>query len=228
MNDKTLKLYSHTPLIYWWPVWLSALGLGFWTYLGGTSISVGERTITVLESSVPGFSFLLLTLVTIYVSTVRLRGIKSAILIAFVAVIFLILALTGIIDNIFAAIPTVATWISAGTYLWLGGGLFFLWAIQTLLIDRMVYYRVTPGQITKVKVIGGAKRTYDARGLAIDHASDDFLRHFIFGAGAGDVTLKTSGASSQTLEIYNVLNVSQKIKTLQKLSNVEPDTVEKN
>jgi hypothetical protein len=225
-KDEPLKLYAHTTLLYWWPVWIAALGLGIWSLLNGVNANLDGREAQFLASSVPSFIFIILLIVTLYISSVRLKGIRSAILIACIAVLLIILGLVGVIDDIAIAVPNAATWISGGAYLWIGGAVFALWSFQTLLIDKLIYYRVTPGQITVVKVIGGAERTYDARGLAIDHAADDFLRHYIFGLGAGDVTLKTSGADPQVFIINNVVGVKGKIKRLQLLSNVEPDNVE--
>lgn len=225
---KELKIYSHTPLMYWWPVAVSALGLGIWTAFFGVEASLGDRNATFLIASVPGFVFTTLLTITVFVSTVRMRGIKSAALFITLIVMTVILSLLGWVDDIANAVPASATWISAGAYLWFGGVLSILWITQIAFFDKLSYYKITPGQITKVKVIGGAERTYDARGLAIDHAADDFLRHIIFGLGSGDITLRTAGADPQTMEIMNVFNVRGKIKRLQELSSVEPDSLSEN
>lgn len=222
---KDLKIYAHTPLFYWWPFILTAFGFGVWSLIAGTSVTVGNREATILASSLPGFIFITLTALTVFISTIRLKGFKSAALIISLAMVMLIVGLLGWIDDLANAIPLAATWMSAGFYFWIAGLVGTLWALQVFFFDRLVYYRVTPGQITRVKVIGGAERTYDARGMAIDHAADDFLRHILFGLGSGDITIRTSGADPVTLPISNVLFVRGKIKRLQVLSSVEPDSI---
>lgn len=226
MPKNELRLYAHTPLFYWWPVWAAGFGLGAWSLFLGRSMRLEDQAVNFVQDSLPGFLFLMLIALTAFVSTVKMKGAKSAALITFIVLAVVIIGLLGYLDTVLAAIPEASTWLSAGAYLLLSTVLFVLWLSQVLISDRMTYWRVTPGQITEVKVLGGAERTYDARGIAIDHQADDFLRHFLFGFGAGDIVLKTSGADATTIEINNVLFVRTKIEHLQALASIEPNSIE--
>lgn len=226
MPKNELRLYAHTPLFYWWPVWAAGFGLGAWSLFLGRSMRLENQAANFVQDSLPGFAFLMLVALTAFVSTVKMKGAKSAALIIFIVMAVVIIGLLGYLDTVLAAIPEASTWLSAGAYLLLSTLLFVLWLSQVLISDRMTYWRATPGQITEVKVLGGAERTYDARGIAIDHQADDFLRHLLFGFGAGDIVLKTSGADATTIEINNVLFVRTKIEHLQALASIEPNSIE--
>ena len=39
-GPKDIKLYSHSPIFYWWPVWLVGYGIAFLTYLDGGQMAV--------------------------------------------------------------------------------------------------------------------------------------------------------------------------------------------
>jgi len=185
-----------------------------------------DQSVNFVHGSLPGFAYLMLVALTAFVSTVKMKGAKSAALIAFIVLVIVIIGLLGHLDALLAAIPEASTWLSAGAYLLLSTVLFILWLSQVLISDRMTYWRVSPGQITEVKVLGGAERTFDARGIAIDHQADDFLRHLLFGFGSGDIVLKTSGADAKTIEIENVLFVRTKIEHLQALASIEPSSID--
>lgn len=221
-----LRLYAHTPFFYWWPVWMAGFGLGAWSLILGDTTRMEGQAVTFINDSLPGFLFIMLLALTAFVSTVKLKGAKSAALIAFVTLGVIILGLLGYLDTLLAAMPEASTWLSAGAYLTLSSILFALWIAQVFVSDRMTYWRITPGQITQVKVLGGAERTFDARGIAIDHQADDFLRHILFGFGSGDIVLKTSGADASVIEIDNVLFVRTKIEHLQALASIEPNSVD--
>jgi hypothetical protein len=63
-QEPTLKLISHTGLLYWWPVWLVGFILSALTYFNGTRLAVvpegtkvtpaGEKTFTVTVPDRPG------------------------------------------------------------------------------------------------------------------------------------------------------------------------------
>src|SRR5947209_2086806 len=38
-----IRLYSHSPLVYWWPVWLVGYILAALSYFGGTRVQIAEN-----------------------------------------------------------------------------------------------------------------------------------------------------------------------------------------
>src|SRR6266508_764653 len=89
-----LRIYAHTTLLYWWPVWALAFVMALWTYLDnyhlvlvpeGTAVDAGQATapegteiygplVHVARSRVPGVVFVMTLLVIIIFSNVSLRG----------------------------------------------------------------------------------------------------------------------------------------------------------
>src|SRR5262249_23690367 len=94
VQPRDLRIYAHTTLLYWWPVWALAFVMALWTYLDnyplvlvpeGTAVEAGRATapegselssplVHVARSRVPGVVFVLTLLVVIVFSNVSLRG----------------------------------------------------------------------------------------------------------------------------------------------------------
>ena len=51
IQPQTIRVVSHTPLIYWWPVWLVGFIFAGLTFVDGTRLGVlpPETTVTVLQ-----------------------------------------------------------------------------------------------------------------------------------------------------------------------------------
>lgn len=218
-----MKLYSHSTLLYWWPAWLISLALGVWSKVGGTDVAIGDDTVSMLASSSPGFLFLLVLLLVSIVTTVKMKGLRSVILVLAILLVVVFLAWVGILDDIFSLIPDLSIHISSGFYFTFGIGLFVVWVLTVFVFDRLSFWRISEGQLVRVRVIGAAEKAYDARGLTVEHQADDLLRHIVFGLGSGDLVLRTSGAESATVALRNVLLVDRKIREIQHLISIEPD-----
>lgn len=150
---------------------------------------------------------------------------RSVSLVLSVLLLAVLAAWAGLIDEIIGSIAAVSTHVSAGVYFTFGAGLFALWALTVFVFDRLSHWRITEGQLVRVRVIGAAEKAYDARGLTVEHEADDLLRHLVFGLGSGDIVLRTSGAENATVALRNVLFVDRKISEIQRLVSVEPDDI---
>src|SRR3954464_11206862 len=93
-QDGEVKIYSHSPILYWWPVWSVGLLMALWTSLenyqvvfvpentvveGGRVVAPAGReleppVVHVARSRWPGVLFALTLLLVIFVSTASLRG----------------------------------------------------------------------------------------------------------------------------------------------------------
>ncbi|MEO0981807.1 MAG: hypothetical protein AAFX03_04060 [Pseudomonadota bacterium] len=220
-----MKLYAHSTLLYWWPVWLTSFGLGVWSMIAGDDVPLGDGTIRMLPSSSPGFLFIILMVLVAVVTTNKLKGLRSVILMLSVLLLAILAAWAGLIDEIIGSIAAVSTHVSAGFYLTFGTGLVALWASTVFVFDKLSYWRISEGQLVRVRVIGAAEKAYDARGLTVEHEADDLLRHLVFGFRSGDIVLRTSGAENATVALRNVLFVDRKISEIQRLVSVEPDDI---
>src|SRR5262245_3372430 len=93
-QEEEIKIYFHSPLLYWWPVWVVGFVMALWTYLDNYHMAlVPEHTVvagnqvlapegTVLDPATvhmarsrwPGIVFVCAVLFSVYLSTASLRG----------------------------------------------------------------------------------------------------------------------------------------------------------
>lgn len=223
-TPREIVVVGHAPLYYWWPVWLSALGLGLWSSLRGEPVMLNaDGAERLIPSSGPGLSFVVLLLAVILFTTVTLRGLASVIALLTGALVAMTLAYLGLWDDIARAVPDLSVHMNAGFYWVFGGGLAVLWTLQFFLFDRLVIYRFRPGQVIEQRMIGGGERSYDSSGMLVEQRNDDFFRHRILGLGAGDLVIFTSDARAKALRLPNVIQVETRLDEIQQLVNVKPD-----
>ena len=223
-NLPHINVYSHSTLLYWWPVWLTGYIMAAITYLRGGVFELDQvRNEYFHTSSSPGVAYVLILFLVIVFTNIKLRGIYSVVLglaIAFLAVLF---AWLDWWDNILNFIPQLSVHMNLGFYLVFSTLLFVVWALVFFVFDRMTYWRVQPGQLTEKHIIGGGEESYDVRGMLFEQQDDDFFRHIILGLGTGDLKLNLTGATKAKLDIRNVVFAKRKVKAIQQLIAVEPD-----
>ncbi|MEM1306728.1 MAG: hypothetical protein AAGG99_04315 [Pseudomonadota bacterium] len=222
----SLRIYAHSTLFYWWPVWLSGYIMAAYTYVGGGEIALDQvRNEWFHESSTVGVTFVAIMMLVIVFTNLKLRGIYSVVLGLVVALIAVSFAWLQVWDDILEFIPQLSVHMNAGFYLVFSTLLFAVWLLTFLIFDRTTYYRIVPGQLTVEHMIGGGEESYDTRGMLFQQKSDDFFRHRVLGFGSGDLELNVTGAKEATLVIPNVLFAGRKVRAIQHLISVEPDSV---
>lgn len=219
-----ITLVGHSSLLYWWPVWAISLALGVYSLMAGRTVVVNPDGVeSVISSSTTGVIFVVMLLLVIGFTSVKLRGKSSVIALLGVALMVVSLAYFNLWDDVIAAIPEMSVHMNAGFYFVFGGGLFLMWILQFLIFDRMVVYRVRPGQMIEERLIGGGERSFDAHGMLFEQKDNDFFRHWLLGLGSGDLRLITNDARNATITIPNVLWAERRVGQIQRLINVKPD-----
>jgi hypothetical protein len=219
-----VRLYGHSSLVYWWPVWLIGYAMALLTYLQGGVVRLDEARQGLYHmSSTPGLVFTMVLLLVILITNVRVRGIASLATILGIAFVTVLFAWLDWWDNILRVVPQLAVHLNLGFYLVFSTALLVLWLLAVFVFDRLVYWRVRPGQLTEEHLIGGGEKSYDTHGMLFEQHGDDFFRHVILGLGAGDLKLMTTGAKKETIEIENVLFAQRKVARIQRLVAVSPD-----
>jgi hypothetical protein len=222
----SLRIYGHSPIFYWWPVWLAGYAFAIVTWFKGGYVELDEvRRELFHEGSGIGLTYILILLFVIIFTNFRLRGIYSVALLLSVGLIVALVALAGWWDNILAYLPYVSVHMNMGFYLVFSSLLLTTWLLSFFVFDRLSYYIVRPGQLIRANRIGGNEETWDARGMLIEERADDYFRHYLLGLGSGDLKLNTSGAKRDEIHIYNVLFASHKMNVIQRLVAVEPTQV---
>jgi hypothetical protein len=215
-------IYSHSDLLYWWPVWLTGFILAAVSYMFGQAFTADDGRIEWIHpNSGVGVIFVIVLLSVIILTNARLRGIASVLTLVSMALVAVSLGWLGILDDVLSAIPKFSIFMSAGFYFTFSAILFVVWALAFFVFDRLTYWRVRPGQMTKENWIGGGERSFDVRGLLFEKHGEDYFRHFMLGLGSGDLCLKTAGAAEQTIEIPNVTMVDRKVAAIQRLIAVK-------
>ena len=219
-----LHIYSHSALMYWWPVWLFGYVFAIWTYFKGGYIELDEvRRDLFHQGSGIGLIYVTIMIFVIIFTNFKLRGIYSVTLLLAIGFIVTLFALVGWWDDVLEIVPYISVHMNMGFYIVFSTLLLAIWLLAFFVFDRLNYYVVRPGQLIRMNRIGGGEETWDARGMLVEERADDYFRHYLLGLGSGDLTLTTSGAKNQEIHIQNVLFANYKVDVIQRLVAVEPD-----
>ena len=222
-NLPEVKIYSQNKLFYWWPLWAVGYACALITYLYGTKIE-GMRLNEYLHPSTNlGIAWVFTLAIVLIFTNFSFRGSASLGVVIVAVLLSVIFALAGWWDSIFAGISSFSIHMNMGFYAWSSTAVFLLWLYAYAIHKRFNYYRVKPGQISKMRLVGEGEMNYDTRGAVLEKHREDIFRHWILGLGSGDVTISTSGARSDEIHIKNVLFIDRKIKAIRKLIAVQPD-----
>ncbi len=220
----SIKIYSHSLLYYWWPVWLLGFLFAAVSYLGGERVALDDNGAGLIhQSSALGLIFTTVLLLVIAFTTASVRGVYSVILVLVLALLLAGLGWAGVLDDLIAAIPGLSIHMDVGFYLFFSSVLFILWTLSFFIFDRLSYWIIRPGQMTHERLIGDAQESYDTRGMLFEKHSEDYFRNLILGLGSGDLRLTTSGAKQDMLVIRNVLFVDRKVAEIERLIAIKPD-----
>ena len=86
-----LRIYSHSNLLYWWPVWVVGYLMAFLTWIDGQYVDFGDHSELVAKEKWLGVVFTVVLFLVILMTNVTLRGVASAMAILavlFIAVLF--------------------------------------------------------------------------------------------------------------------------------------------
>ena len=162
-----IKIYSHSPILYWWPVWFVGFILAIVTALRRRPMvyvppgsSVSARRIVAPEGAkqpdcttpsppvrTPGHHFFLSPLLIVFVaSNVQLRGLWEWISVLAIALVVTLISLYGMWQNLVNWFTLLHIHINlAGTCRLVG--FFAIWATWVFLFDRRTYMHISAGQV---------------------------------------------------------------------------------
>lgn len=167
--------------------------------------------------------FFAVILLVIFVTSIHLRGLWSAIAVIVAVLVVVLLALFDLWDNILSALAGLHIFINAAGYLTFSVALLVLWLFIFLFWDTRRYVVFTPGQLRICEEVGDGEKTYDTTLLVVEKHQDDFFRHRLLGLGSGDLTIRTGGANPVTATMPNILFVSRRLKEIMEMIRTKPD-----
>lgn len=219
-----IKIISHSNIFYWWPAWVAAFVAALLSYLQGTDVAIVPEIVERIHpSNILGISFIAVVVLLIIFTTTKLRGIYSVLTVVSAALLVVLLAWFGWWDGILRFLPELSARANMGFYLLFASTLLTVWAVAFFVFDRLIVWRVRPGQMVEERLIGGQARSYDTNGLVFERRGQDLFHDIILGLGAGDLTLTIDGANKETIQIPNVLFVASKVKAIERLIAVKPE-----
>jgi hypothetical protein len=217
-----VRIYGHTTLFYWWPVWAVGYLMALLTWMAHETVRVGDHTVLMHHNKNVGVVFTLALFLVILITNISLRGTASAIVILTAALVVLLLAYFQLWEDVLAYLGLVAIYMNLSFYLFFSTLVLLVWAFSVFVYDRLGYWKVRPGQITHETVVGAAERSYDTRGMLFEKHRGDLFRHWVFGLGSGDLEITVTGAKSETVLVPNVLFIGRKVQKIQRLIAMKP------
>ena len=223
-ND--IKIISHSNIFYWWPAWVAGYAVALISYMQGRDVAIVPEIVErVHPSNNPGIFFIAVLVLLIVLTNTRLRGIYSVVTVVTVAFFVVLFAWFGWWDNILRFIPHLSARANMGFYLVFSTTLLAVWLLAFFVFDRLIVWRIRPGQMVEERLVGGQARSYDTNGLVFERRGQGLFHDIILGLGAGDLTLTIGGANEETIQIPNVLFVGRKVKAIERLIAVKPEKI---
>jgi hypothetical protein len=220
---RRLRIYSHSLIFYWWPVWLVGYGMALATYWQGQQHQIGQTQTWIHPSSNLGLLFFFVLFLVIVITNLSVRGMASGMAVLGTSFVILLLAYLDWWDEVFGWFGGLKINLNLGAYFWFSTLMLVLWAVCVFVIDRLSYWEIKPGQLTRHSPFGAGSRSYSAQGMGLEKHRADLFRHWLIGLGSGDLEIHTSGATREQIDIRNVLFVGSKVKVIKKLIAEVPE-----
>jgi hypothetical protein len=218
-----LKVYSHSPLVYWWPMWIIGFLMAGLSHWQGQQIQIGADLEWFHLSSNLGICFFAALIVIILITNVSVRGFASGMVILAAAFVTVLFAYLGLWDQIVKWLGGLKIHLNQGAYFWFSTLLLVIWTLSVFVFDRMSYWHFKPGQVTHEFGFGAGSKSYDTNGMLLEKHREDLFRHWLLGVGSGDLKISTTGAIKEQIDVPNVLFIGSKIAIMQRLIAEEPD-----
>jgi hypothetical protein len=229
-----IRIYSHSPLLYWWPVWAVAFLMALWTYLDNSHMALvpegtvveGHRLIApegtplgaavehVARSPVPGAVFVATLLLVTVFSNASLRGTWALVFGISVMAVILLLSWLGWWRPLYRWAGLLNVYVNLGGYLAIAVPLFVVWAVTFFVLDRRTYVVFSAGQLRVCDRLGREERAFDAMSVAFEKRPYNWF-HRLVGWGAGDLILKAGGLKGEVFELPNVPRVASWLKRIE-------------
>ena len=211
-----LRIYQHSNLLYWWPIWVYGFACAALTYVQGVGVrelaSAEDKVVLFHPSPWLGISFIVLVLFVAVFTNVRARGVYSFMLILVAAGLFwAVLHIPGI-QTAIGWLSLLRVHLNLAFYLTFSILLMSIWLFVIVFVDHFTWWRFSPGQVIEEHRIGQATgHAYNTEGMVVRRLPDDLFRHRILGLGliglgTGDFMVKPP--YEEAFEIHNVWKAS--------------------
>jgi hypothetical protein len=220
-----LRIYQHSNLLYWWPLWAYGYFCAAATYVQGIGVkelaSAQHKVILFHPSPWLGISYIALILFVAVFTNVRARGVYSFMLMLVAGAAFwAILHIPGV-ELAFGWLSLLRVHLNLAFYLTFSSLLLLIWLFVIVFVDHFTWWRFSPGQVIEEHRIGQATgHAYNTEGMVVRRLPDDFFRHRIlglglFGAGLGTGDFIVKPPYEESFEIHNVWRANRKQRRME-------------
>jgi hypothetical protein len=227
-----LRIYQHSNLLYWWPLWAYGYVCAALTYAGGVGIKelAGppgadgvEKVILFYPAPWMGISYVALILFVAVFTNIRARGVYSFVLLMLAgSIAYGVTRIPGI-EQAFGWAALLRVHLNLAFYMAFSTLLLLIWLFVIVFVDHFTWWRFSPGQVIEEHRIGQATgHAYNTEGMVVRRLPDDFFRHRILGLGIAGLGLGTGDFMvkppyEESFEIHNVWRANRKQRRMEEM-----------
>jgi hypothetical protein len=215
-----IYLISHSLVFYYWPVWVFGFIMAGLTWFFGEPIQINSHFTRFYNNNLMHLAFVVIFVLVYLFTHVSMRGLASGMAILGAAFLALFLAWMDWWDDILFVLPEVRIYMNMSFYMFIASAFLIIWLLSFFVFDRMVYWRIEPGQITRERMIGGAEQSFPSPSVVFEELNQDLFRHYLLGFGTSDLKIHAGG--KETYYVPNVLFAHRKIMQIQNLIKRRP------
>jgi hypothetical protein len=225
-----LRIYAHSDLLYWWPVWVMALVMAMVSYFDGylmvlapenstieaTQVtapeggSLSSPLVHVARSRLPGVIFVITVLLIMICAHTWIRGPWALFFAATTVAALLLISWLDWWVTLFGWMKLLRVYINLGGYLLIGVPLMIAWVLTFFLFDRRTYIVFSVGQVRFRDLLGQEEKAFDTSQVYFEKRPFDWFRRLV-GFGAGDMMIRAGGAQPYVMELRNVVRVGSRL-----------------
>lgn len=215
-------IIGHSRLLYWWPVWVLGYIMALLTWLHPVGVQIDKHAVEVSSNTSLGVIFALVVLFTVLITTTKMRGVVSLVVVLVIGLLVLLFAYLNWWPAIVRWFGDQTVFMDMGFYLFFSTGLLLFWVITVFGFDRVSFWRVRPGQVTHESILGAIENSYETDNLVFIKRQNDLFRHWILGLGSGDLEMQTMGGRGVIVKVSNVAFLNWKVAKIQSLIATKP------
>ena len=214
-SDKGIIFYSHSQIMYLWPIWLGAFVISdLISFVGSFNRELGGEVF-----ALPGVTLfhLVVMAVVIFFTSVNLRGVWAVVFAVSAVALGLAFSVWDVWEPILKRLGDLKLYVNADFYRAMGVVIFVPWLFVVFVFDLRRYFHFRPSQVTMVHEIGEGEKTFDSFGVVMEKHRDNYVQHMALGFGSGDLSISTHGGDSDVITFRNVFRINRVLKEVSKI-----------
>ena len=222
-SEKGIIFYSHSQIMYLWPIWLGAFVISdlisvfdmFNRSLENTTLEETE----LITFALPGVTLfhLVVMAVVIFFTSVNLRGVWAMVFAVSAIALGLAFSVWNVWNPILERLGDLKLYVNSDFYRAMGVVIFIPWLFVVFIFDLRRYFHFRPSQVTMVHEIGEGEKTFDSFGVVMEKHRDNYVQHMALGFGSGDLSISTHGGDSDIITFRNVFRINRVLKEVSKI-----------